>query len=324
MTKLKYLAGLCTLLLSLQANGSEINIQDAWIRALTPGQEDAMGGMVISSTRHARIISVISPAYTSVAILGPSDSGENKTEELEFIDLPANKSIVLGTDSLHLLLSGNKKAHSANGKVPLFVTVQFDNNSIKAITIMAQPVLSKSDAAMQLSSNVEAQASTPPPQEIAIPVTVSKPVVVHEPPVVKLKALKAVRVAAPKPAAVAVAKPTPAPVAAPKPAPVPVVAVTKPAPVAVHVVTAPLSAPLAPAVAVVAPQIVEPKKAPEAKVTQQPKQAEARASADCLSLAAELRNCDPSNDRLLEWCVNSAKSQHSCQLSMEQLKKLGN
>lgn len=333
MIKLKNWIGLCALLLSLQVNGGEINIQDAWIRMLTPGQENAMVGMVINSTKQARITAVISPVYKFVAMQGPGKSGANKTQELEFIALPAQTSVVLSAESMHLLLSGNKKPLNADDKVPVIVTVLFDDNTRKTITILAQPVHSRSAAALPLSSNVAAPASivtpptaphnpvetsgkgetntvTPPPvpapsKTIAGPVEVAtpaKPVVPPKPPVAEVKPLKGKPVAASKPA---------------------------PAPVAASVVAAPLPAPVAPPVPVVAapsvaPFAAEPKRAPEAKPAEQPKQDEARASAECFSLARELRECEKANDMMQEWCVNSAKSKYSCQLSMEQVKKLRN
>jgi copper(I)-binding protein len=334
MTKLKNWIGLCALLLSLQVYGSEINIQDAWIRPLTPGQEDAMAGMVINSARQARIISVISPAYMFVAIQGPGKSGAKKTQEFEFIDLPAQKSVVLDAESVHLLLSGNRQTLSATDKVPLFVTVQFDDKTSKTITIMAQPAHSKSAAAMPLSSSVATQVSTvTPPTAPRNPVEVSSKVEARtvtpppQPAPGKAKASPveaaspAKPVAAPKPPVAEVKPLKTAPVAVPKPAP---------APVAAGVAAAPLLVPVAPPVpvAVVAPSVapltVEPKKAPEAKPAEQRKQAEARSSAECLSLAVELRECDKLNDMMVAWCETSAKTKYSCQLTMEQLKKLRN
>lgn len=319
MTKLKnWTGGLCALLLSLQVNGSEINIQDAWIRPLTPGQEDAIAGMVINSTRQARVIAVLSPAYRFVAIQGPGKNGKN-TRELEFIDLPAQKTVVLGADSVHLLLSG-KQTPGTNDKVPIIFSVQFDDKTSKIITVMAQPVLSRGDAAQastvvpptappaETSKKAEVNTDTPPPQPVA-PKAKASPVIAPKPPVAEVKPVKTAPVAVPKPApapvaARVVAAPLPAPVAPPAP-------VAAPAPVAI---VAPSPVPLT----------VEPKKAPETKPAEQPKQVEAQASDECLNLAVALRECDKSNDMMLEWCVTSAKSKYSCNLSVEQLKKLKN
>lgn len=323
MTKLKHWIGLFALLLSLQVNGSEINIKDVWIRTLAPGQGDAIVGMVINSARQARIISAISPAYMAVTIQGPGKSGANKTQELEFIDLPAQKSVVLDTGSVHLLLTGNKQNLGATDKVPVFITVQFEDNTSKTMTVMALPPNSKSTSAAPLSSKVEAQAST------------DMPLTAPRNPVEVPNKVEAKTVTPPQPApSKAVASPVevarPAkPVAPPKP-PVAEVKPLKSEPVAARAVAAPLPAPVAPPapVAVVAPSVAplvaEPKKAPEAKPAEQPKQEEAKVSAECFSLAAELRECDKVNDMMLDWCVTSAKSKYSCKLPMEQVKKLRN
>jgi len=316
-------------LLALQVNGGELNIQDAWIRPLTPGQEDAMVGMVINSDRQARVIAVISPAYKFVAIQGPGKNGANNARELEFIDLPAQKPFVLGAETVHLVLSGNKKTLGPADKVPVIFSVQFDDRTSKVITVMAQPVLSKGAAAMPLSSNDAAQASTVvPPAAPRPPVEIAKKVEAKTdtpPPQPASSKAKASPVVAPKPPVAEVKPLKAAPVAAPKPAPAPVVArvaAPLPAPVAAP-------APVAVVAPVVAPLAVEPKKAPEAKPAEQPKSEKSKQDAaqsddECLNLAIALRDCDKSNDMMVEWCTTSAKSKYSCKLTMEQLKKLGN
>lgn len=308
MTKLKNWIGLCALLLSMQVNGSELNIQDAWIRTLASGQEDAMVGMVINSARQARIISVISPAYKFVAMKGPGNSGANETQELEFISLPAQKSVVLSAESVHLLLSGNKQTLGAADKVPVIVTVQFDDKTSKTITIMAQPVNSNGVAVKPLSSSkVAVQVGTVvPPTAPRIPVEVADKIEVKpvtpppQPAPIKAKASPAKPVVASKPTVAEVKPVKAAPIVVPKPVPA--------------------SFPVVAPVPSVIPLTVDPK-----NVAEQPKQNEVRASAECLSLAEELRNCDQSsNDSLLAWCETSAKSKHACQLTMEELKKLRN
>jgi copper(I)-binding protein len=302
MIKLKNWVGLCAVLLSLQVNASDITIQEAWIRPLTSGQEDAVVGMVITSARPARIIGVISPVYMSVSMQIASKSGANKGREIGFIELPAQKAVVLNVENSHLVLSGNRQTYGAADKVPVIVTVQFDDQTIKALTIMTQPL--GSNVAAQ-SRTVETKIVAPPPpapsKVVEIPVEVAKPaksVAVTKPPVAEVKHKKV------------------APVVDATPAPVAIV----PAPV--------LAAPVAPAAPVavpsVAPPVVEPKKALEAKPAEQPKQEEARVSADCIRLAQELRECEKTNEMMQEWCVSSAKSKNACTLSKDQLKKLKN
>ncbi len=287
MNKLKSWIGLCALLMSFQVHGNEVEVEDAWIRPLATGQADAMFGMVIKSDRQARIIGVISRSYSFVAMQGPSESGGNKTQEIGYIELPAQKSVVLSAEGAYFLLSGNKKMLAADEKIPVIITVQFDNKTRKTITIMAQPLDSNGVAIMPVISNVAAQISP------------AKPEVTSRPPVAEVKPIKAAPVAVPKPARV-------------------------PAPVKASSVAAPLSVPVVVVKPAVAPILIEPKISPEAKLAEQAKQDEARANADCLSLAEELRSCDRSNDLKLEWCETTTKSRYTCKFTMEQLKKLRN
>lgn len=183
MMQLKNWIGLCALLLSLQVYGNEISFQGAWIHPLTPGLEIAMVGMTIKSPIQARIISVSSPVYTYVTMQGPSKSGATKTQGLDFIALPAHKSVVLNADSMHLLLSGNKKTIDSDDTVQVIVTVQFDDNTRKTFTIIAQP---------EGSNNTSQSSLLAPPAAPRVPVemphkaeakSVHKPVVVTKTPV---------------------------------------------------------------------------------------------------------------------------------------------
>jgi copper(I)-binding protein len=335
MIKLTNWTGLCLLILSLQAYGGDLNIQDAWIRPITPGQEEAIVGMVINSTKAARIIAVISPAYTTISMQGPGKNGAGKTQELEFIDLPAKKSVLLEAESVHLLLSGNKQTISTNDKIPVIVTLEFDDKTSKTFKILTMPVGRNVAAAVPVlaapsaprnhveSSNKEDDKTTTPPATTkaqASPVEASspaKPVAATKPSAAEVKRAKTAPAAEPKPTP-AVTRVTPAPLlpapqaAAPVVAPVPVVAPPAAAPT-----------PVAAAPVVSAP-IAEPKKAPESKPAEQVKPDESKANTQCLKLAEAIRSCDPSNDTVLAWCESNAKSRYPCTLSMEQLKKLKN
>lgn len=289
------------LLASFQVYGNEVNVQDVWLRPIASGQGDAMVGMTISSEKHARIVNVISSYYMSVAMQGPAKAGATKSKEVEFIDLPAQKSVVLSAESVHLLLTGTRKDISATNKVPVTLSVQFDDGSIKNVLAMALTPFGKSDVAAPLPAQanaVEEKVVTPAPVKAKeISEEKPKPVAVPKKPV-DVKPAKAAPVAEVKEPARAVV-PVPAIVAAPVPAPV------APAPV---VVAAPVPAPVP--------------VAPVVKPAEQPKQDDARANAECSILARELKECEKANEMMQEWCVTNAKAKYACQLTMEQIKKL--
>lgn len=301
MTKLKIWVGLWALLASFQVYGSEITIQDAWLRPLASGQDDAMVGMTINSAKHARIIGVISSFYMSVAMQGSAKAGA-KSKEVEFIDLPAQKTVVLSAESVHLLLTGSRKNISATNKVPLTLSVQFDDGSTRNITAIAVTPFSKSEVAASVpaqASAVEEKVVTPPvpTKAKAIPEEAPKPVVAPKKPV-EVKPAKAAPVAEVK-----------EPSRAAVPVPVPVV------------VAAPVLAPVAPAPAVVAAPAPVPV-APVVKPAEQPKQDDARANAECSTLAREIKECEKGNEMMQEWCVTNVRTKYACQLTMEQMKKL--
>lgn len=304
LTKLKNWVGLCLLLASLQVYGNDITIQDAWLRPIASGQDDAMVGMTIISDKHARIIGAISSYYMSVAMQGAAKAGGAKSKEVEFIDLPAQKSVVLSAESVHLLFTGSRKNISSVNKVPLTLSVQFDDGSTRNITAIAVTPFNKSDVAAPVpaqASAVEDKVVAPPPAPVKAKEIVEekpKPVAAPKKPV-DVKPAKAAPVAEVKePARAAVVVPVPVVVAAPIPAPV------APAPV---VVAAPIPAPVAP---------------PVAKAAEQPKQDDARANAECSTLARELKECEKANEMMQEWCVTNVRTKYACQLTMEQMKKL--
>jgi copper(I)-binding protein len=338
MIKLTNWAGLCLLIFSLQVHGGEITIQDAWISPMSPGQEEAIVGMVISSAKAARIVAVISPAYMNISMKGPGKGGTNKTQELGFIDLPAKNPVLLGVDGIHLFLSGNKQTIRTNDKIPVIITVEFEDKTSKTFKILTTPAGSNVAVAapapvipaptaprhnIESASKDEEKTVTPPasskartsPAEVSSP---AKPVATSKPPATEEKRAKTAPPAEPKPAPVA-ARVIPAPLATAPQAAAPIV--PQPTPVVTTPAVAPTPTVAAPSV--VAPS-VEPKKAPIVKPIEQSKPVDAGPSAQCLKLAEEMRNCDPSNDTVLEWCESSAKARHPCSLTMEQLKKLKN
>jgi hypothetical protein len=238
----------------------------------------------------------------SVVMQGPGKGDGSSSQELEFIEVPAKKPLVLGAQSAHLMLSGIRQSLGDAEKIPVIFTLQFEDKSSKIVTVMILTEHGKS---------VAAQASMAPP-----PVAAPRPV--EMPGKAEVKTETPLQPVHSKPQAQPVAAPKP-PVAEVKPVKIAPVAVVKPAPAPAPVVAATLPAPVV--IPVVAPLAAEPKKAAEVKpATVLPKQDEI--SEECYSLAVEFRECSKANDMMVDWCVSNAKSKYDCSLSTEQLKKI--
>jgi hypothetical protein len=148
MINTRYWIGIVALLLSFPVFAADIEISDAWIRPTTQGYENGMVGLTLTAPVKIKIIGVNSPAYTTTEIQKPSKrKGEKKMETIKSVSLSVGKSIVFGPDSIHLALSGNKNTLNAGEKVPVILTVQYENKTTKDITFLAQPVRIRAGAA---------------------------------------------------------------------------------------------------------------------------------------------------------------------------------
>lgn len=316
MTKLKNWIGLSALLLSFQVHSNEVEVQDAWIRPLATGQGDAMVGMVIKSEKQARIIGIISPGYSFVAMEGPGKAGSSKTQEVGFIDLPPQKSVVLSAEGVHLVLSGSRKTLSAEDKIPVIVRVLFEDQSSKAVTVIVQ---------LEGGNKVATQAGAVVPLAVPIKsVDVADKAEAKAEAKAKAKAEAEVEAKAKADAEAKVKAKAKADAEAEAKTKAEAEAKARARAKNEAEAEAKAKADAEAKVKAEAKALADAKAEAEAKVklAEQAKQDAAKA-AECLNLAKELRSCDQSsNEILLSWCENAAKAKFSCQLSLDQVKKL--
>ncbi|MGV8933896.1 MAG: copper chaperone PCu(A)C [Gallionellaceae bacterium] len=127
------------LLCAAQAYAGDVTVSDVWSRASAPGQSNGSVGLVITSTKDARLIAVSSPAAESAEIHTMSmDNGVMKMRELEFLSLPANQAVKLGPGGNHLMLFGLKKPLQAGKEIPLTLTIQFADKHSEKISIKSK------------------------------------------------------------------------------------------------------------------------------------------------------------------------------------------
>lgn len=277
--------GILTLLFSLPLFAIDIEISDAWIRVNSQDPENGMVGLTLTSPQKAKIIAASSPAYTSTEMRRPSIiKGEQKMEMTKSISLPANKPLVLGPDSVHLALLGNKQTLKAGEKVAVILTVQYNNTETTDITFLAQPVrtrtaklpvplASKTIKAPAIAVLNKEQANAPEPHSIVAPAILPP----QDTPEVALTKL------------VVIADPIPEPMPE---------LVTKPAE---EPVPEPISA--APA----------PQHTPEIKLSELPEETSILPVEDCLQYSTAIQACDQAGelDEIMR-CRKIAKTKFSC------------
>lgn len=133
------LAFLATSLISAAACAGDIQISRATVRATAPGQETAMGDLVIESKLPAKLVGVSTPVAQSVELHRMStDNGMMTMREVKDIELPAGKMVDLGESGYHLMLIGLKQPIKEGMAVPYTVTVRLSDKKSVKLEVQAQ------------------------------------------------------------------------------------------------------------------------------------------------------------------------------------------
>lgn len=271
--------GIFIFLLSFSVFAADIEISDAWIRPTTQGYENGIVGLTISTPSKIKIIGVNSPAYSATVIQKSHKiKGQNKMETVKSVSLSAGKTLVFGPDNIHLALSGNKNTLNSGEKIPVILTVQYENKTTKDITFLAQPVRIRAGAA---------------PLPIASSNSQTKPKLVIEQPAQAMQ-LTAPAAAEPLPEEIAVsAEPV---IAAPAPQPTP----EAPSPAMPKFVSQP-------------PPEAAPQPTPEKALSEATDSADISPVEDCTKYSKAMNACNQVGelDDIMK-CRNITKSKLSC------------
>ena len=107
------------------ASSARIKIADAWVRAPAPGQKTAGAYVELTSDRDAAIVAAGSTVAERVEMHSTTtEGGVMRMRPVPRIELPAGRSVKLGTSGTHLMLLDLKQPLKAGDKVPLTLSVQ--------------------------------------------------------------------------------------------------------------------------------------------------------------------------------------------------------
>ncbi len=149
------LVRLCTLLgamlLSACVYAGDIQVEGAWARATAPGQSTGMVDLAITSLKGAKLVGFSSPACKSAQMHSMShDNGMMEMREVQAIELPAGKRIVLGNAGYHLMLIDLLAPLKAGDSVPLTLNIRVGGKEEKvAIVAEVKPLTAPMDEHMQ-------------------------------------------------------------------------------------------------------------------------------------------------------------------------------
>ena len=104
---------------------AEVTAKDAWVRGMVPAQNTTGAFVTLTSTVDAKLIGVSTPAAKMTGIHETKmTGGTNQMHEVEALELPAGKAVVLKPGGHHVMLMDMPKAVKPGDTVPLVFTIE--------------------------------------------------------------------------------------------------------------------------------------------------------------------------------------------------------
>ncbi|MDR2196297.1 MAG: copper chaperone PCu(A)C [Gallionellaceae bacterium] len=127
------------LLASIPAMADSVVVEDAWIRATAPGQDNGALRFTITSPKAGKVTAVSTPVAASVEIHTMTrEGGKMKMRAIDAVALPADTAVDLGAGGNHIMLIGLKQPMKAGDSVPFTVTLQIGDGGKETVEAKAE------------------------------------------------------------------------------------------------------------------------------------------------------------------------------------------
>lgn len=133
------LAALCLSMLSALSQAQvPLQVAAPWVRATVPQQGVTGAFMQLTASQNLRLLEVHSAVAGSVELHRMSmEQGVMKMRQIDYLDLPAGKTVALQPGGYHLMLFGLKRQVKEGEHVPLTLLVQDDKQQRFSIDVDA-------------------------------------------------------------------------------------------------------------------------------------------------------------------------------------------
>jgi periplasmic copper chaperone A len=133
---LKQLATLLALAALAGTAQAQIEVKDAWIRGMVPGQNATGAFMHLTSKTDAKLVGVKTPAAGMADIHQTTmDGGVMRMRHVEAIPLPAGKPVALEPGGYHVMLMHVARPLKEGETVPLTLTVEDKGGKRESLTV---------------------------------------------------------------------------------------------------------------------------------------------------------------------------------------------
>lgn len=131
--------GVLALLTVCGAQAQSIEVKDAWVRGTVPAQRATGAFMEITGNSSVRLIGVSSPVAGTVEIHNMTmQNGVMKMSQVEGIDVPAGKTIMLAPGGYHVMMMGLKQQMKPGERVPLDLLIESADKKRETVSLQVE------------------------------------------------------------------------------------------------------------------------------------------------------------------------------------------
>lgn len=120
------------------AHADAVRVDNAWVRATAPGQQNAAGFMDLTAAADMKLVGGSSPVSASLELHTMSmDGGVMVMRRVAAIDLPRGQTVRLMPGGLHIMFIGLKAPIRAGDTVPVSLTLRDAAGRERALQLQA-------------------------------------------------------------------------------------------------------------------------------------------------------------------------------------------
>ncbi|WP_460124563.1 copper chaperone PCu(A)C [Pseudomonas sp. S2_C03] len=117
---------------------AQTHVENAWVRATVPGQQATGAFMTITASSNSKLLSAQSSIAKIVQIHQSTIKNDvMRMQPVEFIALPAGKTVILDPHNYHIMLIDLVKQVENGDKVLLTLTIETDQGDRESIKVEA-------------------------------------------------------------------------------------------------------------------------------------------------------------------------------------------
>ena len=141
LTRWRFLSGVAVLVLAnaAWAGANDVMVDQAWMRESVPGQDNASVQLNLTSMKPATLVEVTSPAAGAIKIQRLlRGRGKVKANTLGSLRLAPRQATAFGKGNYALMMVGLKKPLNVGDRVPISLTVRFNDKRTKVVKVEAE------------------------------------------------------------------------------------------------------------------------------------------------------------------------------------------